>query len=214
MNSSNVKIGDIYNCRKIINIYRHKNRICCDTQCIYCGKIHNNVHASSLDNLKYNSCICRILKYPKRNKKLYSIYFNIKYRCKNPNCPEYHNYGGKGIKMCKEWEENYAIFEQWAYKNGYCDGLTIDRIDTNGNYCPENCEWVTLSENVRRSNRSRNRNKYIYYYIDENNNKVYFNNAAKLAKEMHLKAYKIIHAAHSYSLYNNIKFGIEKNKNV
>lgn len=208
--SSDVKINDIYNCRKVIKLYRYKDRACCDTQCIHCGKVLHNVHASSLDNLKYNSCMCRSMKYPERNKKLYSIFHNIKYRCENPNCHEYHNYGAKGIKMCKEWREDYMAFERWALLNGYSDGLTIDRIDVDGDYCPENCEWVTLSENVRRSNISRDRKKYIYYYIDENGNKIYFDNASKLAKELNLKAHKIIHASHSNLIYENIQFGIEE----
>ena len=66
-------------------------------------------------------------------------------RCNNPNTKEYHRYGGKGIKVCGEWND-YFVFRDWAYQNGYADNLTIDRMDNNGDYCPENCKWSTLVE--------------------------------------------------------------------
>lgn len=79
------------------------------------------------------------------NTRIYSIWSNMKARCNNPKCYEYHAYGGKGIRVCNEWlrfEEFYA----WASTHGYADGLTIDRIDVNGNYCPNNCRWTSQSE--------------------------------------------------------------------
>lgn len=63
----------------------------------------------------------------------------------------YRWYGKKGIKVCDEWLENPLEFEKWALDNGYKDDLTIDRIDSCGNYCPENCRWITLEENSRRA---------------------------------------------------------------
>lgn len=71
--------------------------------------------------------------------KLYRTWSNIKSRCYNPNVRSYHDYGDKGISMCDEWLHNYVAFRDWAMENGYSDELTIDRIDTDGNYCPENC---------------------------------------------------------------------------
>lgn len=66
-------------------------------------------------------------------------------RCNNSNNKDYRYYGGKSIKICKEWLK-FPNFEKWAFKNGYQENLTIERIDVNKNYCPENCCWIPKSE--------------------------------------------------------------------
>ena len=82
-----------------------------------------------------------------RKCKLYRTWVNIRNRCNNPNASDYKYYGGKGIKVCKEWD-TFNAFEKWAKNNGQDDSLTIDRIDSNGDYCPENCQWISLAENI------------------------------------------------------------------
>ena len=82
---------------------------------------------------------------------IYKALYAIKGRCKNPNYREYHNYGGRGISLCEEWDKSFISFYNWSMENGYERGLSIDRRDVNGNYEPANCRWVTTS--VQNNNR-------------------------------------------------------------
>ena len=88
-------------------------------------------------------------KYNWSNERIGSIFNGIKDRCYNKNNKSYKWYGEKGIKICKEWIDNPKLFEIWALSNGYEDNLTIDRIDENKDYCPENCRWVSNSDNAK-----------------------------------------------------------------
>ena len=110
-----------------------------------CGcKKKNQITKMNIENITHGQ----------RNSRLYKIWCGMKYRCNKPNYDEYQHYGGRGIVVCQEWNNNFSIFYSWAVSNGYDENLTIDRIDVNGNYEPDNCRWTTMKiqENNKRNN--------------------------------------------------------------
>ena len=111
-----------------------------------------------------NSCGCLrkeklTKKYP-RSGRLYQCWCDMKNRCSNPHVEDYDHYGGKGITVCPEWENDYAAFYEWAMANGYKSNLTLDRMDSDGNYCPENCRWTTPAVQTN--------NRVVTRYLDIN----------------------------------------------
>lgn len=97
-----------------------------------------------------------------RKHRLYKLHDNIKSRCYNRNTPNYEYYGGKGIVMCDTWREDYTNFYTWALANGYADALSIDRIDFEGNYSPENCRWVAQTVQAQNTRLLRKNNTSGY----------------------------------------------------
>lgn len=108
-----------------------------------CG-CYNKEHAKELHS-KHN------MSYSK----LYKVWQGMKTRCYNPNFIYYCNYGGRGITICNEWLNDFKIFYDWAIDNGYKEGLTIDRINNNGNYEPSNCRWITRAEQNRNQRKTK-----------------------------------------------------------
>lgn len=107
--------------------------------------VHHITKKSSVKNGK--------IKPPKGSsyERLYTALSGMLLRCNDPTNINYRWYGGRGIVVCDEWVIDYLKFKSWALENGYNDTLTIERKDPNGNYCPENCEWITRAENTRRA---------------------------------------------------------------
>ena len=129
-----------------------------------CGN-ETAVVANSLRRGNTNSCGCihsellssRNYKHGKRHSRLYGVWLGMKERCYNPKHNRYHRYGGRGIAVCDEWRDNFNAFYEWSVANGYDENApygecTIDRIDVDSDYCPENCRWVDLL--TQRNNRS------------------------------------------------------------
>ena len=114
-----------------------------------CGCYCNEIRAINTDQTTHGGTHTR----------LYKIWCGMKDRCRNPNSKIYKHYGGRGVSVCSEWKD-FAAFRDWAMSNGYEDGLTIDRIDVNGNYEPSNCRWA--DKFVQMNNMTSNH----YYVLD------------------------------------------------
>ena len=95
-----------------------------------------------------------VTKHGLSDKRIYNVWRSMLQRCYYKNNDNYKWYGGRGIRVCEEWSESVSAFADWAYANGYNDSLSIDRIDTDGDYCPENCRFVPMKDQAR--NRRKN----------------------------------------------------------
>ena len=143
-------------------------------KCGFCG---TNFKANTNDiNRGYiKSCGCyqkrRVSEthktHGKRHTRLYKIWINIKDRVLNPKNKRYNDYGGRGITICDDWKNDFISFYNWAMSNGYSDGLSLDRIDNDGNYEPDNCRWTTKtiqSRNQRIRKNNKTGYKGVYYH--------------------------------------------------
>lgn len=134
--------------------------------------------------------------------RLYRIYYQMLRRCYNPNSDNYKYYGGRGIGVCEEWKQKHGVFYfmKWAKENGYKDGLTIERKDVDGDYCPENCEWITSLE--------QQSNKRVNTFIEYGGKK---QTAAQWARELGIGKDTITYRVRVGWTAEECLFGKEKN---
>lgn len=131
-----------------------------------CGRLRE-CQASCLKAGTVNSCGCKTSEHcwtaktvhNLTNTRIHHIWSNMKQRCYNKKSRAYRLYGERGVVVCDEWRNNFMRFYRWAKANNYKENLTLDRIDVNGNYCPENCRWV---DNITQQNNKRN-SHYLTY---------------------------------------------------
>lgn len=132
-----------------------------------CGCLMRETSAINMHNITFKTG-CSL-------ERLYAVWSEMLLRCNKPANKAYKHYGGRGIKVCKEWQD-YLVFKEWAYSHGYNENAkrhecTIDRIDVNGDYCPENCRWATNAE--------QSVNKQDTVYVELNGERMALSQAAE-----------------------------------
>lgn len=160
-----VNIGDRFGNLVVIKLknqhWRGNSWVCeCD-----CGKeiVFATCHLFGSKNRRPNkSCGCAEYAHNgliMENKKLYDVWFQMKRRCNDNRTNGYEHYGGKGIRVCDDWLNSYTLFYSWSMENGYTDGMTIDRINADKDYSPNNCRWVgwftqAYNKTIRKTNKT------------------------------------------------------------
>lgn len=148
----------------------------------------NNTKRIRRDGIFINkSCGCRQGNYIHgldNKSKIYFMWHDMKNRCYNPKSDRFNAYGNRGIIVCNEWKNDYKCFHDWVIKNGWKEGLQIDRKDNDGNYCPSNCRFVT--------NKQNSRNRQNTFYVDYNGQRLSLAHACEL-EGMNRNEYKYTH---------------------
>lgn len=135
-------------------------------ECINCGKTFI-LQATYIRSHKIKCCDIE-RGYSKT--KLFGIWMGMRQRCNDMNCSQFVDYGGRGIKVCDEWNNDFKVFRAWAENNGYKEGLSIDRIDVNKGYYPENCRWVGIKQQaINKRNTIKFFSENIAEYLQKHN---------------------------------------------
>ena len=168
-------------------------------KCIYCKK--EVVGGRTI--VDHGSCDCqKSIRMCDRNTRLGGIYHGMLDRCENSNSDSYKDYGGRGIRVCEEWQ-TFPPFKKWALENGYSDMLSIDRIDVNGDYEPSNCRWATSKE--------QGNNKRDNHYLTYNNETM---TVQQWGEKIGINPNTIIHRLRrGWSAYNSL-FGRDGNNTL
>lgn len=133
-------------------------------KCRKCGRLLPLTEEYWTHNQRFGCGFESRCKECNRPDRLYRKWIDMKSRCLNPNSCNYMHYGGRGIVICDEWigKEGFENFRTWAMSNGYTEGLSIDRIDRDGSYCPDNCRWTTRRvQNINKRPSSPNTSGYV-----------------------------------------------------
>ena len=135
--------------KKLKGHYDHKGKYR-EISLFKCGYCKSEVIRNGYNGRKQKSCGCASNDYGHKlsGTRIYRVWASMKDRCSNKNTSAFKNYGGRGITLCEEWK-SFTLFNNWALSHGYKENLQIDRINNDGNYCPENCRFVTHAQNCR-----------------------------------------------------------------
>lgn len=166
-NSKDIKPGAVFSRYTVVEntgekdssgAYLYKCRCECGNEKTVTGTALRTGKVQSCGCLRKERQIAAIKTHGGYKSRLYHIWDAMVQRCTNQNHPSYNYYGGRGIKVCGEWRDSFEVFQTWAYSNGYDDGAekwecTLDRKETNGNYDPANCRWITQKEQMNNTRR-------------------------------------------------------------
>lgn len=172
--------------------------------CPYCNK---EVKRERIHGIKQKSCGCSglniSLKTRRQNsniinyERLYRIYWGMKQRCYNKKYPNYKNYGGRGIKIYDKWNDSFIIFKIWAIIHGYKNNLTIERINNDKGYSPNNCKWIPLKEQAKNRRSTKLNNKIVNQIRS-----LYFN--IKISQKLLGKIFNVDKSYISYIVNNKV----------
>lgn len=148
-------VGKVLNGFSVIGTEKRGTHTYYKVKCVYCGKESLKRGETVVDGQAKCECQYKTEHHGQTGTPLYRAWSALVCRCVSERNENFENYGGRGITVCEEWRNSFKSFADWSMENGFKEGLSIDRIDNNKGYSPDNCRWVTMKVqgNNRRSNR-------------------------------------------------------------